>query len=112
MKYKFYVGWFSGSDGNCGEENGVYKPEDLPTAFENEASGVSCYDIEAPNDEVARLIGESKAFHENFTACDSVTHLEKVGCPECGSMGNLDAIHFDGEKYQIQCKDCGTVFWD
>jgi hypothetical protein len=78
-KYRFYIGWFTGSDSNCGGENGVNGPEDLPAAFENEKSeGIDMYEIEDKNDRTAYLKGILKAFDANFTRHDSCSCLMKL----------------------------------
>lgn len=77
-KYRFYIGWFSGSDSNCGEENGVNGPEDLPAAFEKGSEGTDMYEIESETDEIAYLKGIVKAFEANFTRHDSCSCLMKL----------------------------------
>ncbi|MBL7055153.1 hypothetical protein ISS05_05340 [Candidatus Woesearchaeota archaeon] len=32
--------------------------------------------------------------------------IKKNECPECGSNN----VHFNEEKQQIVCRDCGTIF--
>lgn len=70
----FLIGWISGSDGNCGVENGIYENSDLRKLYASGDAAVTSYNYKASKG-FEWEVGASKAFNENFTAHDTFSDV-------------------------------------
>lgn len=77
-KCRFLIAWISGSDSNCGEENGIRNQNDLIENADKGIVDIFKFDIPKNIEEYAWNIGSSYAFSANFTAHDSVSVVQKM----------------------------------
>lgn len=77
MRYRFLIGWMSGSDGNCGEANGIETPDDLLV----EGNDVLCEEYDIPDvpeaDNLAVMVGRGLAWEEDYTSHDTFSICQK-----------------------------------
>lgn len=74
-RYLFLLSWVEGSDSAGGESTGIHEPHDLLPQHLNGNKHVFAVEIQADSEEIATVYGRAAAWHDNYTAYDSVTDV-------------------------------------
>jgi hypothetical protein len=93
--YLFLLAWVDGSEGAGGDDTNVDDQDDLLPEYNKGSEHVFALYIAAPNETIARDVGYSRAFHDNYTGYNTVSICFSVECIEQNNNQNTPLIVVD-----------------